>query len=195
MSCSTSRRKGTESTGTFKTVTTFNIFLTNPLSIRNGNKLINEAISLSQPPSKSQSTEITQISSTASWLSKLPTVQPQLRLKEFYFQEESSSCLMFFVMLVVSLSVTLNGWRTWIMSDGEDFLEKYFFFYFSGNKNQRTTSCQSLRRQPTLIQKKSTTLQRSCCQVLQKETSFTQDWKKSCRVPPKKSSKSQSRKT
>lgn len=129
---------------------------------------------------KNQSTKIMQINSTVNWLLKPLTDQPPLKLKESYSLKELNSCPMFFVMLVVLLSVTSNGSRIWITSDGEDFWE-------NGSKNQRTTSCQSLKKQLTLTQKKFTMLQRNCCQVPQKETSFTPVWKKSCQVPLTKS--------
>jgi hypothetical protein len=72
---------------------------------------------------------------------------------------------------------------------GKTFEKSNLFFNLSGNKNQRTISCQSLKKQQMLIQKKFTTLQRNFCQEHQKETSFTQVWRKSCQVPLTKLSK------
>ena len=84
----------------------------------------NVAISSFQLPSKSQSTETTPISSTVSLSLRLPMDLPPSKLKKSYFQEESNSCQMFSVTLVVSLSATSNGWRIWTTSDGEDYWEK-----------------------------------------------------------------------
>lgn len=69
----------------------------------------NVAISLSQLPLKSQSTETTLTNSTVNLLLKLPMDLPPSKLKKSSFQEELSSCQMFSVTLVVSLSATSNG--------------------------------------------------------------------------------------
>ncbi len=69
----------------------------------------NVAISSFQLPSKSQSTETTLTNSTVNLLLKLPMDLPPSKLKKSSFQEELSSCQMFSVTLVVSLSATSNG--------------------------------------------------------------------------------------
>ena len=51
---------------------------------------------------------------------------PPSKLRRFCWEEELSSYQMFCVTQVVLPLVISNGWRTWITSDGEDSLEKYF---------------------------------------------------------------------